>query len=108
MRNGSTGRAFLVGKFHGRQRGFTLVELVTVIAVVAMLALLCLPAMGRGRTRSLDVGCLNNMRQMATAWRMYAGDNNDRLVPNYGANSGLTGWVAGVMSWSLDSRNTNS
>jgi prepilin-type N-terminal cleavage/methylation domain-containing protein len=93
--------------FDHHRRAFTLVELVVVIAVIAMLALLCLPAMGKGRSRSQDMGCLNNMRQMSVAWRMYAGDNADRLVSNPGGTN-VVGWVAGVMSWSLNSGNTNS
>src|SRR5687768_7636123 len=59
--------------------------------------------------------CLNNVRQLGLAWVMYANDHKDRLAYNLGGDAILRtaaprnplNWVNGVMSWELDSDNTN-
>lgn len=62
------------------QPGFTLIELLVVIAVIAILAALLLPALGKGKLKATAAHCVNNHRQLALAWMMYADDNADRLV----------------------------
>lgn len=62
--------------------GFTLLELLVVLAVITILAALLLPALMRGKASAGRVACINNLRQLALAWQMYAQDANDRLVPN--------------------------
>ena len=60
--------------------GFSLVELLVVIAVIAILAALLLPTLHISKQKALGIGCMNNHRQLALAWRMYAEDNNDVLL----------------------------
>lgn len=64
------------------RRAFSLVELLVVVAIAAILAALLLPALGRARERAWTAGCLNNLRQLAVCWHLYAADNNDHLPPN--------------------------
>ncbi|HOX57812.1 MAG TPA: prepilin-type N-terminal cleavage/methylation domain-containing protein [Candidatus Paceibacterota bacterium] len=75
---------------------FTLVELLVVIAVLALLAVLLLPASAHVRPNAYAVQCRNNLRQLAFACKMYADDNNGRIVsayPNYGGFTAT--WCAG-------------
>jgi prepilin-type N-terminal cleavage/methylation domain-containing protein len=63
-------------------RGFTLIELLIVIAIIAILAALLLPTLARAKAAGKRVQCINNEKQLATAWVMYTGDNNDWIVAN--------------------------
>jgi prepilin-type N-terminal cleavage/methylation domain-containing protein/prepilin-type processing-associated H-X9-DG protein len=59
---------------------FTLTELMVVVATVGILAAVVLPALAGTKTDSKTFQCMNNLKQLATAWQLYADESNDRLV----------------------------
>jgi prepilin-type N-terminal cleavage/methylation domain-containing protein/prepilin-type processing-associated H-X9-DG protein len=57
--------------------GFTLVELLVVLAVIALLAALLLPALSKAKESARTTQCLNQMRQLGLAVRLYVDENGD-------------------------------
>ena len=63
--------------------GFTLIELLVVIAIIAILAAMLLPALSSARASAKSSSCLNQLKQIAIAQRMYSDSYNDLLCPAY-------------------------
>ena len=71
------------------RRGFTIVELLVVVSIIALLIALLLPAVQKGRDKALVSQSLANLKNLATANELYAGDWNDRQFTACPDDAGL-------------------
>jgi competence protein ComGC len=96
---------------HQKSRGFTATELIAIICVFALLMLALIPMLAprhRVYAKASRIQCINNQKQIGTAYRIWSGDNNERYpsdVPNTQSTNG--GWHdftlltnAGQYAWS--------
>jgi len=84
--------------------GFTLIELLVVIAIIAVLAAILFPVFAKAREKAKQSACLNNLKQIDGAFRMYIQDNDERFPLGVVYAPGYIGRItgnAGVL-WTWD------
>lgn len=64
-----------------KNKAFTLIELLVVIAIIAILAAILFPVFSRAKEAAKKTASIAQMRQLAAAVMMYAGDHDDHFVP---------------------------
>jgi len=56
----------------------TLTEVILAVFVVLLLAAILLPALAPMQRRSSRIGCVNNLKEVGLAYKIWSNDNNDR------------------------------
>ena len=76
------------------KKGFTLIELLVVIAIIAILAAILFPVFAQARDKARQSACLSNMKQIATAFQLYADDYDECFPVTADPDSGVVpaGW----------------
>lgn len=92
-----------------KQTAFTLIELLVVVAIIVILIAMLMPSLAKARAQAKSVQCLSNIKQMGSAFFMYAQENNDWLPPNYlstrqekvmGTGNGYSSDMRAYFEWS--------
>jgi prepilin-type N-terminal cleavage/methylation domain-containing protein len=59
-------------------KAFTLIELLVVIAIIAILAALLLPALAKAKKAARRSQCVENLKQVTLAFKVWEGDHGDK------------------------------
>lgn len=83
---------------------FTLIEMLVVVALLMVLAAMLLPAPLRATAKAPRISCLNNLKEIGTAYRLWAGDNADLMPAEQTVKKGgwadfLTNANQGALCW---------
>ena len=69
----------LRGSHNNSIRAMTLTEVILVLVVVLLLAAIFLPALGRMQRRASRITCINNVKMVGLAYKIWEGDNHDKF-----------------------------
>ena len=76
-----------------KHKGFSLLDMLLILVALAGIVLVLLPSLARSHQRSAKLSCVNNMKQVGLAFRIWAGDNGDIYPAQLSITNG------GAMEW---------
>ena len=86
----------------------TLVEVIVVIVILGVLAAILLPAFTANSCRCQKINCVNNLKQIGLAYRIWAGDNGGKYPMQFSVtNGGVFEFATGSNSWMVYSVMSN-
>jgi prepilin-type N-terminal cleavage/methylation domain-containing protein len=78
----------LMKNYKNKKKAFTLIELLVVIAIIAILAAMLLPALAAAKRKAQKINCVNNLKEVGIAFRIWEGDNGDKYPMQVNASAG--------------------
>src|SRR5271154_3154204 len=71
-----------------RNHALTLVEVLVIIVVLVVLAAILLPILAVSKKKSSRINCVGNVKEISLAYRVWAGDNNDKYPMGVSVTNG--------------------
>lgn len=78
-----------------KSKGFTLIELLVVISIIALLLSILMPSLQKVKAQARAMVCQANLRQWATIFTAYGGENNNRF-PRDGTGYDQKYWMTAL------------
>jgi prepilin-type N-terminal cleavage/methylation domain-containing protein/prepilin-type processing-associated H-X9-DG protein len=97
----------MLAKIRGKPRGFTLIELLVVIAIIAVLAALLTPALKNALSAARQALCMSNIRQIHTAFTLYANDHVSVPYAYQDLPGGGTEWFHAISGYLISDEHKN-
>lgn len=78
-------------------KAFTMIELLVVLAIISVLVFMMRPTLTAAKVKAGRIKCVSNLKQVGLAFRIFAGDNNDKYpfaaTNNPAFNNASNAWL---------------